>query len=175
MSDYQNLTEQLLDSGSAPLPSESVIIEGYVKALHQQAIDEAENIQEAKDFYIDYYTNGPGAAGIKSMISDFKNKYAELKNGIDDLKVSITQITASNAMPSVITTGAAASVPNPSHFMIENAQKKRSVQVQVRALAGVAAKVLEASDMLCMGVPSAILTLIYTLITVKKTVESIPG
>lgn len=175
MADNQEMISQLLDGSSAPLPSESEIIKGYVSALHEQAIQESENAEEARNFYIEYYTSGPGAAGIKSMINDFKNNFAELKDGVDDLTVSIAQITASNAMPSVITSGAATSVPNPAHFAIENLQKKKAVQVQVRSLANVAAKIINSSDMLCLALPGGVSSLIESLASLKQALDAIPG
>lgn len=175
MANNQEIIGQLLDGGSAPLPSDSEIINGYVSALHEQAIQESENTEEARNFYVEYYTIGPGAAGIKSMINDFRNNFAELKDGIEDLNVSIGQIMASNAIPSVLTTGAATSVPNPAHFAIENTQKKRAVQVQVRSLANVAAKIINSSDMLCLTLPGGVSSLIESLASLKQALDAIPG
>lgn len=101
--------------------------------------------------------------------------YSKLNDQLGEIQKAITQTTASNLIPSVITTGAAASVPNPAYTVIENAQKKATIKTMISAASTIAAEMLLAAIELYFELPDAVMILIDTLKSLLLLVNAIPG
>ena len=87
----------------------------------------------------------------------------------------LQNIMASSAIPSVITTGAASSVPNPAYTAIEIKQKKAAAKVALIATITVAADMLFAAADLQFEVPDFIMALIESLKALVIILNAIPG
>jgi hypothetical protein len=119
----QSLLED--DSGGSSLPGldfDSIVnnlIEKRYAFLKELSPSER---QKKEEEIIEYY-NTTASNEINSNIAKIKKSYSSINNQIITLQESIAGATASNAIPSVITTGSAASVPNPAYALMENKQK----------------------------------------------------
>lgn len=166
---------KLADSSGSPLPSRSEVVKMYVKQTCQDAIEKAEDVAKYTEQMIEYYTVGIGKATIDTLISDFNEAYFDLKNGIEDIKTSITNTTASNTVPAVIVAGSATGTPNPAYSVIDNAQKKHVLQMNMRGLKKSARKMLTTAANIGFEIPDSEMTMIDGLADISKTIESIPG
>lgn len=167
--------DKLADSGGTPLPSRSEVVKLYIKQTCQSAIDSADDAVEYTKQMVEYYTNGVGKFTIDTLISDFNESYSDLKNGIEDIKTSVTNTTASNAVPAVIVAGSATGTPNPAYSAIDNIQKKHVLQMSLRGLKKSARKMLTTAANIGFEVPDSTMTMIDGLTDISKTIDSIPG
>lgn len=167
--------DKLVDTGGTPLPSRKEIVELYVKQTCKDAIEAAEDAAEYTAKMVEYYTIGVGKAMIDGMINDFNEAYSDLKTGIEDIKTSIANTTAANTVPAVIVAGSATGTPNPAYAVIDNAQKKHVLQMNMRGLKKSARKILTTGANMGFIVPDSTLTMIDGLADISSTIDSIPG
>lgn len=168
----------VLNSATAvPLPDDDKLIENYVDKKHKTSLEKIFNKEEREKMrktLIEYFKEGGGKAEIQSLKINFKLMYTKLKDQIEEIKQSIENTTASNAIPSVLTTGAATSVPNPAYTIIENAQKKAAITAAISTASMIAAQMLLSAADLQFEVPDAVMALIDALKALVLLVKAIP-
>lgn len=118
-----------------------------------------------------FYTQGAGSDAINDYINQFKQNYANYRQGIAKIKTSAVNITASNAIPAVITTGAATSVSNPAYTAIDNLQKLTSLQSSLSVVINVVISMLSAAAALYLTLPKSLTNEINDLQDIKKDVD----
>lgn len=178
MADITKMKEaigKLSESSNSILPEREKLVDSYVSATCKEAIDNADDKQAYKQKMVDYYTTGAGAAGIDNMINDFNESYVSFTEGFDDLKTSIAQTTASNAVPAVIVAGSATGTANPAYTAIDNAQKKHVLKMNLRTLKMHAKKMLNAAVGLNYEVPDGLISTIDTVSSLSSSIDAIPG
>lgn len=173
--EMKDVVSTLSNDGVSILPSKEEIVENYVSSKCKDAIEMAENKEEYKKKMIDYYITGPGKEAIDNMINDFNESYSALMDGIEDMKTSIANTTASNAIPSTLVTGSAAGVANPAYVAIDNAQKKHVLSMNLKNLKSHAKKLLTSAIGLNFEVPDSVVDSISLVSSLSQGVDSIPG
>lgn len=161
-----------------PFPDDDVLIENYVDKKHKTSLErilDPEEREKMRQTLIEYFKNGGGKDQITKLKLEFKLMFAKLKEQIDEIKKAIQNTTASNAVPSVITTGAATSAPNPAYTMIENAQKKAALTAMISTASMIAATMLLSAADLQFEVPDEVMLLIDSLKALVILVKAIPG
>ena len=119
-----------------------------------------------------FYTQGAGSDAINDYMNQFKQNYANYRQGIAKIKTSAVNITASNAIPAVITTGAATSVSNPAYTAIDNLQKLTSLQSSLSVVINVVISMLSAAAALYLTLPKSLTDEINDLQDIKKDVDN---
>ena len=118
-----------------------------------------------------FYTQGAGSDAINDYMNQFKQNYANYRQGIAKIKTSAVNITASNAIPAVITTGAATSVSNPAYTAIDNLQKLTALQSSLSVVINVVISMLSAAAALYLTLPKSLTDEINDLQDIKKDVD----
>ena len=119
-----------------------------------------------------FYTQGAGSDAINDYMNQFKQNYANYRQGIAKIKTSAVNITASNAIPAVITTGAATSVSNPAYTAIDNLQKLTALQSSLSVVINVVISMLSAAAALYLTLPKSLTDEINDLQDIKKDVDN---
>ena len=130
--------------------------------------------QEMRRNLIDYYSNA-ARLEIQGKIDTIKSCFSTAKSQIEALQKSIVNVAASNAIPSVITAGAATSVPNPAHFLIENMQKKQALMSAAKGIMGTLSTLLIAAISIYFEIPQSVSILIETATKVISIINAIPS
>lgn len=167
--------DKLVDTNGSPLPSRDKVVEMYVKQTCSDSIAESNNPDEYARKMTEYYTTGIGKSAINGMINDFNEAYSDLKIGIEDIKTSIANTTASNTVPAVIVAGSATGTPNPAYSVIDNTQKKHVLQMNMRSLKKTARKILTTGANMGFEVPDEIMAMIDGLVDISSSIDAIPG
>lgn len=178
MADITRMKEAIssLSECSSPiLPERSKLIDNYVSVTCKEAIDNADDKEAYKQKMVDYYTNGIGSVAIDNMINDFNESYVAFTEGVEDLKTSIAQTTASNAIPAVIVAGSATGAANPAYTAIDNAQKKHVLKMNLRTLKMHVKKMLIAAVGLNYEVSDDLMSLIDVVSSLSSSISAIPG
>ena len=129
---------------------------------------------ELREKWLNYYKNGDGKEAIKSEINSIKSNFSAAQDGLNYVKEAAESSIASNALPSVITTGEAVSVPNTSYVLIENKTKKNNLLAMLKQISNCLVQLLSSAVKIAFAVPAAIVTMIKSLTTIKETVNAIP-
>ena len=162
----------LRGSISVPGLDPSSVVDKYCEVEFKESLDNAatpEKREEMKKKFVDYYITGPGKSFIDECI------YKQAKEGLESLQTSVAKVTASNAIPSVLTTGSATSTANPAWTVIENSQKKNSLASIIKSVTDFLSGVLRYCILLHFEVPSPIMATITLLGTVSGLIDAIPG
>lgn len=168
----------LRGSISVPGLDPSSVVDKYCEVEFKESLDNAttpEKREEMKKKFVDYYIVGPGKSFIDECISQIQFYYKQAKEGLESLQTSVAKVTASNAIPSVLTTGAATSTANPAWTVIENSQKKNSLASIIKSVTDFLSGVLRYCILLHFEVPSPIMATITLLGTVSGLIDAIPG
>lgn len=172
--------EELINSdGTVSLPGLDIdsVVENFVDTKYGEELSQIKDEKERKalrDKWVDYYKKGEGSEMIKLEIASIKANFSAAKDQLTFVAEAAASSVASNAIPSVITTGAAASVPNPAYALIENKTKKNTLLSMLKQIGAFLVNLLKSAVAIAFAVPTAVITLIETLTTVKKTVNTIP-
>lgn len=174
-------TKKLLDKmrgdGGIPINKDS-LIRNYCEVEFKDSLDECptqEKRDALMDRYVEHYSTGDGSAFMDTTIAKIKDYAKKASDGVKEMTTSASKIMASNAVPSVITTGSAASVPNPAHFAIENAQKKNALLALAKSVIGTLTLLLETAILVHWAVPNEILTIIQGVTALTAILNNIPG
>lgn len=173
------LNELINSDGAIELPglslepvAEAFVDQKYAKEL--AAIEDEDMRNNLRQKWVDYYINGDGKIMLELEISSIKANFGAATDQLKMVAEAAASSIASNAIPSVITTGAAASVPNPAYALIENKTKKNQLLAMLKNISVCLVNLLKSAVTIAFPIPGAVLTLITTLTTVKKTVNAIP-
>lgn len=176
--DMAEALSQLRLSKTIPGLDKDSLVDVYVETEFKDSLDACEteeDRQRRKDRFVEYYITGPGTRFIEENIANLQFAYSQVVDGINSLQRSAEQVTASNAVPSVITTGSATSTPNPAYTAIDNAQKKRALLVQITTITACVASMLGYAVLLHFELPDAAFALVGTLGVVASIINAIPG
>lgn len=152
------------------------VVDVYVEVAFKDSLEglpEGER-KRRKDKFVEYYITGAGKAFIDECMSQVKFFYGQIKEGVSNLQTSVTQITASNFIPAVITTGSATSTSNPAYTIIDNVQKKKSLQVTISTINNSTLQMLHYAALLAFDIPDVVMGVISALGTVETMLNAIP-
>lgn len=153
------------------------LIENYCTVEFKDSLDACDDPEKKSVMmkrYTSYYAEGDGKDFMDNMVSKLQNYTKQAMDSVKELRVSSVKITASNAVPAVITTGSATSVPNPAYFVIDNSQKKNTLLTLIKGSTNILAKVLESAMMVHWKVPNEIIALVEALNVIAQVVKNIP-
>lgn len=151
------------------------VVSNLVDTKYKGMIDAgAEGGDELRKSLIKYYTE-TARMEIQSKIDTIKSCFSTAKSQIESLQQSIVNVAASNAIPSVITAGAATSVPNPAHFIIENRQKKQALMSAAKGVIGTLSTMLIAAISIYFELPPSVSAVIDIATKVISIITSIPS
>lgn len=170
-------TLKRLRSSGTPINS-GAIIDNYCEIEFKESLDECKTPAERKKLkkrYVEYYTKGAGKPFMDEALAKLRDYVAQAKSELKDLQEGSVKIMASNAVPAVITTGSATSVPNFAYTAIDNAQKKRTLLVLVKTCSRTVTSIVELAVLIHWTLPTEVLTLIELIGVVTKILENIPG
>jgi hypothetical protein len=172
--------DELINSdGDVSLPGLDLetVAETFVDSKYKDQLsavaDEIER-KQLRDKWLDYYKNGEGRQTLQLEIATIKSNFSAATDQLKYVTEAAASSIASNAIPAVITTGAAASVANPAYALIENKTKKNQLLSTLKQVGNFIINLLKAAVSIAYPVPAAVLSLITTLVTTKKTVNAIP-
>lgn len=152
------------------------VVDNMVETDYKEQLDDSKTKEERDDkkkSLVKYYKEKAGAE-IEQNINIIKSNFAAAKDGLIYVAEAAAATVASNVIPSVITTGAAASVANQAYVMIENKQKKNTLLGILKNIGNFIVNLLSAAVKILFAVPEMIMSLIKTLTTTKSVVNSIP-
>lgn len=172
------VTELINSDGLVEIPNLNfdVIVENIVNVKYKKSLDlvtSKEDKSKLKEDLIKYYTE-ESREEIEHNINIIKSNFSAAKDGLSYAMEAATTSIMSNSIPSVITTGAAASIPNPAYVLIENKQKKNTLLAILKNIGNFLANLLSASIKILFEVPDTVITMINTLTNIKKVVNAIP-
>ena len=154
------------------------VVENFVETKYGEelkAVSTKEEREKLREKWINYYKDGEGKQAIQMEINNIKAQYGAAKDQLTYVADAAASAVASNAIPSVITVGSASSSPNPAYTIIENKTKKNQLLAMLKQIGASLVSLLKSAVSIAFAVPEAVITLIKTLTTVKKTVNSIPA
>lgn len=154
------------------------VVENFVETKYGEelkAVSTKKEREKLREKWINYYKEGEGKQAIQMEINNIKAQYGAAKDQLTYVADAAASAVASNAIPSVITVGSASSSPNPAYTIIENKTKKNQLLAMLKQIGASLVSLLKSAVSIAFAVPEAVITLIKTLTTVKKTVNSIPA
>lgn len=174
------MNELINSDGTIELPGLSLdeVVENFVETKYGEelkAVSTKEEREKLREKWIKYYKEGEGKQAIQMEINNIKAQYGAAKDQLTYVADAAASAVASNAIPSVITVGSASSSPNPAYTIIENKTKKNQLLAMLKQIGASLVSLLKSAVSIAFAVPEAVITLIKTLTTVKKTVNSIPA
>lgn len=172
------INELINSDGAVDIPGLDFdsVVDNMVETDYKEQLDDSKTKEERDDkkkSLVKYYKEKAGAE-IEQNINIIKSNFAAAKDGLIYVAEAAAATVASNVIPSVITTGAAASVANPAYAMIENKQKKNTLLGILKNIGNFIVNLLSAAVKILFAVPEMIMSLIKTLTTTKSVVNSIP-
>lgn len=153
------------------------IVEHFVDEKYGSQLSKIKDEEERKkmrDKWVKYYKEGEGKQTIQMEINNIKAMYGAAKDQIKFVTEAAASAVASNAVPAVITVGTATSTANPAYALIENKTKKNQLLSMLKQIGAFLVSLLKSAVEIAFAVPVAVINLIKTLTTVKKTVNAIP-
>lgn len=173
------MNELINSDGTIDIPGLSLrpIAENYVDTKYNaelQKIEDKDEREKLRQKWVDYYIKGDGKEVLELEISNIKANIIAAKDQLVMVADAAVSSVASNAIPSVITTGAAASVPNPAHALIENKTKKNQLLAMLKTIGTFLINAIKSMVAIMFQIPDMVLVLIKTLTTTKQIVNSIP-
>lgn len=174
----ENMLSQLRTKDTIPGLSKDAVVDAYVEEQFKDNLDSCESEEERKrrkQEFVDYYITGPGKRFIEENIANLQFMYSQVVSGLAAIKKSAEQVTASNTVPSVITTGSASSTPNPAYTAIENSQKKQALLAQITTVTDFIAQLLGYAILLYFILPEEVFIVIGTLSVITSIINLIPG
>lgn len=174
------INELINSDGTIELPGLSLdeVVENFVETKYGEelkAVSTKEEREKLREKWIKYYKEGEGKQAIQMEINNIKAQYGAAKDQLIYVADAAASAVASNAIPAVITVGSASSSPNPAYTIIENKTKKNQLLAMLKQIGASLVSLLKSAVSIAFAVPEAVITLIKTLTTVKKTVNSIPA
>ena len=172
-----NLIDELIKSdGDVNLPGLDLdsVVDNFVDVKYGKELSEIKDEEQRKELrkkWVDYYTKGEGKETMMLEIDSIKSNFSAAKDQLQFVADAAVSSTASNAVPAVITVGSASSTPNQAYTLIENKTKKNQLLAMLKAFL---VNLLKSAVAIAFAVPAAVISLIKTLTTTKKAVNSIP-
>lgn len=178
IADMKATLDQLRTGTEIPGLDPKSIVDNYVETEFKDTLDvvkDEEERKKTKEKFVQHYITGPGKRFIDDNIAHIKYLYKQVTDGVSSLRYSATQITASNAIPAVITTGSASSVPNPAYTAIDNAQKKKALLAIIKSVTDFLQQLFAYAILINFILPASVQALVVTLATVTSIINAIPG
>lgn len=172
--------DELINSdGAVSLPGLELdsVVEHFVDEKYGSQLSEIKDEAERKkmrDKWVKYYEEGEGKQTIQMEINNIKAMYGASKDQLQFVTEAAASAVASNAVPAVITVGQATSTPNTGYVLIENKTKKNQLLSMLKQIGAFLVSLLKSAVEIAFAVPAAVIDLIKTLTTAKKTVNAIP-
>ena len=173
------INDLINSDGTIEIPGLSLepIAENYVDTKYGAELAQIEDETERENMrqkWIKYYTEGEGKEALELEVINIKANIGAAQDQLKMVGEATISAVASNAIPSVITTGAATSVPNPAHAMIENKTKKNQLLAMLKQVGTFLVNAIKSMIAICFAIPAMVIALIKSLTTAKKAVNAIP-
>lgn len=167
------------DGGAVSLPGLDLdtIAENFVDNKYGSDLAQVKDEEERSKLragWVDYYKNGEGSKTLRVEIANIKAQYSAAKETLVQVQEGVVNAVASNAVPSVITVGTATSAPNPAYALLENKTKVNTLKALLKQIGAFLSSLLQSAMKIGFAIPTAVITLIKTLTTVKKAINAIP-
>ena len=153
------------------------IVDGYVEKEFKVDLDKCKTTFERnkmKARLVRHYVSGAGKDFIKLQIDKIKTSFGQVKEAFASLADQISAITASMAVPSVITVGAASSSPNIAYTLLDAKAKVGAIKSAVLAICSPLLLVFEAATLIHFALPEVVISLQATLTTIMALLAAIP-
>lgn len=174
----QKTLASLRIGGDIPGLTMDTVVDNYVETEFKDTLDgitDPEERQKTKNRFVEHYITGPGKQFVEDTIQQLKYFYKQAYDGLQSLQSSIAKVTASNAIPAVITVGSASSTPNPAYTAIDNSQKKHSLMAILKSITDFLQKLFAYAILIDFVLPQEVQVLVTTLATVTSLINAIPG
>lgn len=173
------MNELIESDGTISIPGLSLqpVAENFVDTKYGAElakIEDNEEREKLRDQWVKYYTEGDGKEAMELEIANIKANIGAAKDQLTAVGEAAVSSVASNAIPSVITTGAAASAPNPAYALIENKTKKNQLMAMLKQISASLVNAIKSMVAIMFPIPDIVLVIIESLKTAKQAVNSIP-
>ena len=169
--------KRLRGSGSIEIDKDA-ILDNYVEVEYKDRLDTITDSKEREKYKKEItkeYLTGELKDWFQDKIDSLKDMLKRCEDTLKSAKTAITQITASNSIPAVITTGSATSVSNPAYTLIDNAQKKQTLMTVIKQINSSIQEVMAIALMLHWALPDSVVNFIELYTTISSLVNAIPG
>lgn len=169
--------DDLRDSGGVEIDKDAVL-DNYIDVEYKDRLDAISDPEEKEAYRKKLkkeYVSGSCKSWFDNQIEGLKDKVAQCKESLVNVKDAIVQTTASNAIPAVLTVGSASSSSNPAYTVIENKQKKKTLLTIIKQVNTAIQGILTAALLLHWVLPDAVTQIISTYVLVSSLVNAIPG
>ena len=167
-----------LQGNSSIKLDKDAILDNYVEVEYKERLDAIEDPNKRKEYkkkIVKEYVDGEFKNWFDDKISELTDMLKKCEDGLANAKAAATQVTASNAIPSVITVGSASSSPNPAYTAIDNAQKKKTLLVVLKEINSAIQGVLTTALLIHWALPQSVLNFIELYVALSSVINAIPG
>lgn len=167
-----------LQGNSSIKIDKDAILDNYIDVEYKDRLDAIEDSKEREKYkkkLIKEYTEGEYKDWFDGQINSLKDQLKKCEDALANAKSAAQQVTASNAIPSVITVGSASSSPNPAYTAIDNAQKKKTLLVVLKDINSAIQGVISVALLIHWPLPSEVTKFIDLYIALSSLINAIPG
>lgn len=168
--------KRLQGSSSIKLDNDA-ILDNYIEVEYKDRLDAIEDKKEREKYkkrIKKEYTEGEYKSWFDNQIASLNDLLKKCEDSLANAKASATQVVASNAIPAVITVGAA-STPNPAYTAIDNAQKKKTLLCVLKDINTDIQGVLTTALLIHWALPQEVTNFIELYVALSSVINAIPG
>lgn len=107
---------------------------------------------------------------IQESVTTIKKCYKEIKDGVTNIKESITTMVTNIMLPKCIGTV----TPNPVTAMVESKVFKQQVHSECNRLTSTAIEMVKAADKISYKIPSSVETVLVSISSIGKMLDKMP-
>ena len=168
--------KRLQGSSSIKLDNDA-ILDNYIEVEYKDrlaAIEDKKEREKYKKRIKKEYTEGEYKSWFDNQIASLNDLLKKCEDSLANAKAAATQVVASNAIPAVITVGAA-STPNPAYTAIDNAQKKKTLLCVLKDINTDIQGVLTTAMLIHWALPQEVTNFIELYVALSSVINAIPG
>ena len=168
--------KRLQGSSSIKLDKDA-ILDNYIEVEYKDRLDAIEDKKEREKYkkrIKKEYTEGEYKNWFDNQIASLNDLLKKCEDSLANAKAAATQVVASNAIPAVITVGAA-STPNPAYTAIDNAQKKKTLLCVLKDINTTIQGVLTTALLIHWALPQEVTNFIELYVALSSVINAIPG
>ena len=168
--------KRLQGSSSIKLDNDA-ILDNYIEVEYKDrlaAIEDKKEREKYKKKIKKEYTEGEYKSWFDNQIASLNDLLKKCEDSLANAKAAATQVVASNAIPAVITVGAA-STPNPAYTAIDNAQKKKTLLCVLKDINTDIQGVLTTAMLIHWALPQEVTNFIELYVALSSVINAIPG
>ena len=167
-----------LQGNSSIKLDKDAILDNYIEVEYKERLDAIKDPKEREEYKKKIkkeYIEGEYESWFDSQISSLHDKLKKCEDSLNNAKTSATKISASNAIPAVITVGSASSTSNPAYTAIDNSQKKRTLLVILKDINATIQGVIATALLIHWPLPPEVTNIIGIYIALSSIINAIPG